>query len=122
MPKKMDKNNIRTIEQLEQYISLAPHERREIKKIIGSHPMSVSQYYMDLINWNDPNDPIRKMAIPSIEEKSLEGSFDTSGEHEDTKVCGLQHKYPQTALILCTNNCATYCRYCFRKRLVIYEV
>ena len=62
----MNKNNIKTIEQLEQYISLTPHERRETKEIIGSHLMSVNQYYMDLINWNDPNDPIRKMAIPSI--------------------------------------------------------
>ena len=114
----MYKNNVSTIEQLEQYISLTPHERSEIQGIIGSHLMSVNQYYMDLINWNDPNDPIRKMAIPSIAEKNLEGSFDTSGEHESTKICGLQHKYSQTALILCTNHCATYCRYCFRKRFV----
>lgn len=114
----MDKNNITTIEQLEKYISLTPHERHEIKKIIVSHPMSVNQHYMGLIDWNDPNDPIRKMVIPSIEEKSVEGNFDASGEFEDTKFCGLQHKYPQTALILCTNNCATYCRYCFRKRLI----
>jgi lysine 2,3-aminomutase len=31
---------------------------------------------------------------------------------------GLQHKYSETALILVTNRCATYCRYCFRKRLI----
>jgi KamA family protein len=114
----MDKNNISTIEQLEQYISLTPRERRETQEVIESHRMSVNQFYMDLINWNDPNDPIRKMAIPSTEEKNLEGSFDTSGEYKSTKICGLQHKYPQTALILCTNHCATYCRYCFRKRMV----
>ena len=99
----MDKKNIRTIEQLEKYVSLTPHERREIKEIIESFPMSVNQYYLNLIDWNNPKDPIRKMAIPSIKEKSLEGSFDTSGEHKSTKFHGLQHKYPQTALILCIN-------------------
>ena len=58
------------------------------------------------------------MAIPSLVEFNLEGSYDTSGEAENTKLTGLQHKYEQTALILSTNKCATYCRYCFRKRLV----
>ena len=114
----MNNKNIRTLEQLAQYISLTPHEKREIKEIIENHPMLVNQYYMNLINWYAPDDPIRKMAIPSLQEKSLEGSFDTSGEHVNTKFCGLQHKYPETALILCSDNCATYCRYCFRKRFV----
>ncbi len=117
LSKQMNNNNIKTIEQLEQYISFTSCERREIKKIIESHPMLVNQYYMDLINWNDPNDPIRKMVIPSKEENKSEGSFDTSGEYENTKLRGLQHKYSQTALILTTNKCAAYCRHCFRKRL-----
>ncbi len=114
----MKNKNMRKIEQLEHYISFTPRERREIKKIIESHPMLIKQYYLDLINWNDPNDPIRKMVIPSIEEnESSGGSFDTSGEYENTKLRGLQHKYSQTVLILATNECASYCRFCFRKRL-----
>ncbi|MFH1994403.1 MAG: KamA family radical SAM protein, partial [Nitrospinota bacterium] len=43
---------------------------------------------------------------------------DPSGEMSNTKIRGLQHKYSQTALLLVTNNCATYCRHCFRKRFV----
>ena len=58
------------------------------------------------------------MVIPSVEELNLSGSYDTSGEQENTKLRGLQHKYSQTALILATNRCATYCRFCFRKRMV----
>jgi lysine 2,3-aminomutase len=49
---------------------------------------------------------------------SIQGSYDTSGEAENTKMPGLQHKYQKTALILATNKCAMYCRHCFRKRLV----
>jgi len=80
--------------------------------------MRVTPYYMSLIDWNDPDDPIRKMAIPSLNEFNIQGSYDTSGEAENTKMSGLQHKYSETALILATNKSAMYCRYCFRKRLV----
>jgi KamA family protein len=112
----MNNNNIRTIEQLEEYISFNPYERQEIQKVMEDHPMLVNKYYMGLINWNDPDDPIRRMVIPSRDENKSEGSFDTSGEFKNTKLRGLQHKYPQTALILTTHECATYCRHCFRKR------
>jgi KamA family protein len=80
--------------------------------------MRITEYYMSLINWDDPDDPVRKMAIPSLNEFNLHGAYDTSGEAENTKLSGLQHKYQETALILATNKCATYCRHCFRKRLV----
>ncbi len=80
--------------------------------------MSITPYYASLIDWSDPDDPLRRMVIPSPEELDLAGSYDTSGELLNTKITGLQHKYSQTALILSTNRCATYCRYCFRRRLM----
>ncbi len=112
------KNSICTIEQLKDFVDLSPIEEKNLKRITQKHPMRVTPYYMSLIDWDDPYDPIRKMAIPSVKEFNLQGSYDTSGEAENTKLSGLQHKYQETALILATNRCATYCRYCFRKRLV----
>ena len=111
-------NSICSVEQLANYVNLSSNEKEQLKQVIQIHPMRVSRYYLSLINWNDPNDPIRKMAVPSVEELNLEGVYDTSGEAENTKMPGLQHKYAETALILATNRCATYCRHCFRKRLV----
>jgi len=111
-------NSICTIEQLKDFIDLSPKEEKKLRQITQRHPMRVTAYYMSLIDWDDPYDPIRKMAIPSFEEFNLQGSYDTSGEAENTKLSGLQHKYQETALILATNKCATYCRHCFRKRLV----
>jgi KamA family protein len=110
--------SISSVKQLKKYVDLAPDEANILAKIIKVYPMRISPYYLSLIDWNDPDDPIRKMAVPSVEELSLEGSYDTSGETENTIVPGLQHKYSETALILATNQCATYCRHCFRKRLV----
>jgi len=112
------RHNISTIEQLKRYISLTPKQERQFKKIIEKHPMSITRYYMSLIDKNDPNDPIRKMVFPSVKELDLSGSYDPSGEIEVTRIQGLQHKYEPTALILSTNRCTAYCRYCFRKRLV----
>lgn len=111
-------NSICSIEDLENYTDLSSEEKAKLKQVVQIHPMRVSPYYLSLINWNDPSDPIRKIAIPSVEELDLEGIYDTSGEAENTKMPGLQHKYSETALILATNRCATYCRHCFRKRLV----
>jgi lysine 2,3-aminomutase len=111
-------NAICTVEELANYVNLSSKEKKQLKEVVQVHPMRVSPYYLSLINWNDPHDPIRKIAVPSLEELNLEGVYDTSGEAENTKMPGLQHKYAETALILATNRCATYCRHCFRKRLV----
>ena len=111
-------NIIGSVEQLSNYVELSSNEKEQLEQVAQIHPMRVSPYYLSLINWNDPHDPIRKMAVPSLEELNLDGFYDTSGEAENTKMPGLQHKYAETALILATNRCATYCRHCFRKRLV----
>ena len=112
------KQSICTIEQLKPYTNIPPREERQWQRIIEKHPMRITPHYLSLINWDDPNDPIGRMAVPDIDELDLSGSYDTSGELQSTRMPGLQHKYAQTALILTTNRCAVYCRYCFRKRLV----
>jgi KamA family protein len=112
------KENVTSVSELKKYIHLTPMEEETIRKVIKIHPMSISKYYLSLINREDKSDPIRKLVVPSKDELNLAGTYDTSGEKENTKSVGLQHKYSQTALLLATNRCASYCRFCFRKRLV----
>ncbi len=88
-----------------------------LRRVTGDYPMSVTRYYASLIDENDPCDPIRRMCVPTAGELDAGGTADTSGELQNTKATGVQHKYGPTALILSTNICATYCRHCFRKRL-----
>ena len=107
-----------TIDELKEFTDFSTKEERNLRQIIKRHPMRITPYYLSLIDWADPCDPIKKMAIPSLEELNLQGSYDASGESENTKMIGLQHKYKETALILASNKCAVYCRHCFRKRLV----
>ncbi len=116
------KNNVTTAEELAEYVSMTEEEVRELNEIIERWPMSVPRYYLSLIDFKDPNDPIAKLSIPNMREIELDdGLADQSGESKNTKVIGLQHKYGPTALVLSTNLCSMYCRHCFRKRLVGLE-
>jgi KamA family protein len=112
------RESIRTIHEASSVINIPSREMKRLAHVVERHPMCVPPYYLSLIDPDDPNDPVKAMAVPSVDELNLMGSYDTSGEKDNTKMPGLQHKYPQTALILSTNRCAMYCRHCFRKRLV----
>ncbi len=111
-------NSIRDIEKLKEVLQLTNEEAEQMTKIAQKYPVCVNPYYLGLVNMEDRNDPIRKMCIPDIREFSEGGQKDTSGEADNTVMKGMQHKYRQTALILSTNQCAMYCRHCFRKRMV----
>ena len=77
---------------------------------------------MGLIDWNNPNDPIRKLVIPNEGELEEYGRWDASDEDTNYVVPGCQHKYGTTALLLVSEVCGAYCRYCFRKRLFRNDV
>lgn len=110
--------NITSIDQLGELVDIAPPERRRLKAVTERHPMSVTRYYASLIDWSDPSDPLRRMVVPHPGELDPAGVYDQSGEKLNTRMQGLQHKYERTVLLLTTNLCTSFCRYCFRKRLV----
>ncbi len=112
------KSCIRNIEDVQNTLCLSQEEIEGIQTITKRYPLCITPYYLSLIDPSDPTDPIRKMCVPTVEEFSLDGQADTSGEADNTVIKGMQHKYAQTALILSTNQCAMYCRHCFRKRMV----
>lgn len=78
----------------------------------------VTKFYRKQITNNGYYDQLKHIVEPSFQEFESPGNLDTSGEHDNTVVPGFQHKYAQTGLLLVTDRCASYCRYCFRKRIV----
>ncbi len=106
------------IAELQERLGLSENKLAILSAIQKTYPLLVNPYYLSLINPDDPNDPIRRMCIPGTEELDLAGLADTSGEATSTVLPGLQHKYAETVLLLSTNQCAMYCRHCFRRRLV----
>ncbi|MFA5293106.1 MAG: KamA family radical SAM protein [Phycisphaerae bacterium] len=102
---------------LDDVAGISAADRIECKKVAEKFPFMANSYYLSLIDWNDPDDPIRKIVIPTTQEFQDWGRLDPSDEHKYTIMPGLEHKYNTTALLLVTDNCAGICRYCFRKRL-----
>ncbi|MDU4698564.1 MAG: KamA family radical SAM protein [Paenibacillus sp.] len=101
---------------------LSEQERQELKPITDKFVFRVNDYYLNLIDWNDPNDPIRKLVIPNTGELKEYGRWDASDEATNYAVPGCQHKYRTTALLIVSEVCGSYCRYCFRKRLFRNDV
>ncbi len=96
-----------------------PRERARIHSVSRRYPFLSNDYYLSLVDWDDPEDPIRRIIVPDPDEFLHAGDLDPSREKDYTVAPGLQHKYRQTALLLVTGSCAGLCRYCFRKRLFL---
>ena len=112
---------IKYLTKLEQIPQLSVAEKEELEKVNEQFIFRSNEYYQSLIDWNDPDDPIRRIVIPDIQELDDWGQLDASNEEKYTKVKGLEHKYTSTALLLVNEVCAAYCRFCFRKRLFMDE-
>jgi lysine 2,3-aminomutase len=111
-------NFINSIDKVPQ---IGPAERPRLKEVTHRFAFRANEYYLSLINWDDPEDPLRRIVIPDPAELDDPGALDVSGEHRFTVAPGLEHKYPDTALLLTTNVCGGVCRFCFRKRLFMRE-
>lgn len=107
---------------IDKITQIPEEERRKLKAITDKFVFRVNDYYLKLIDWNDPDDPIRKLIIPNEGELAEYGSWDASDESLNYVVPGCQHKYGTTALLLISEVCGAYCRYCFRKRLFRNDV
>lgn len=119
--KKMGENwkNIlkKSITRPEQILERFKVDIEPIKAVAEKYPMFVSRYYFNLIE--EVDDPIWKQCIPSpLELQDPYGYEDPLNEEGDSPVPGLVHRYPDRVLMCVSNSCATYCRFCTRKRKV----
>jgi lysine 2,3-aminomutase len=89
-----------------------------------SHPerfrVDITPYFLSLIDPDDPDDPIRRQVIPTGREHETFTAMmaDSLAEDRHSPVPGLVHRYPDRVLMLVTTQCASYCRYCTRSRIV----
>ena len=112
---------VRYITDIDRIDGLTPTEHERLRPVADRYAFRLNDYYLDLIDWSDPDDPIRQLVIPRGEELDDYGALDASDEDSNTVARGVQHKYADTALLLCNEVCGAYCRYCFRKRLFMAD-
>ncbi len=112
-------HRLNTVEDFEKIFQLTDSEKKALSAA-NLFRVDITPYFASLINPDDPDDPIRKQVIPTAGEiVPFTGMMEDSlSEDRHSPVPGLVHRYPDRALMLVTTQCATYCRYCTRSRIV----
>ncbi len=112
-------HRIRNGDELRQIINLTPDEEAGVDAA-QRFRMDITPYFASLMDPNDPNCPIRQQVVPTRKELvHFDDEMDDSlNEEAQSPVRGLVHRYPDRVLMLVTTQCASYCRYCTRSRLV----
>lgn len=96
-------------------LSLYYPVEKDAAKVTRKYPMRINPYYLSLIK--EREDAIWKQSVPDLRElEDEEGVPDPLHEENDSPVAGLVHRYPDRVLLLVSNRCAMYCRFCTRKR------
>lgn len=112
-------NRINTVEEFEKVLALTESEKKALSSA-NLFRVDITPYFISLIDPNDPDDPIRKQVVPTAKEMVPFTAMmeDSLAEDRDSPVPGLVHRYPDRVLMLVTTQCASYCRYCTRSRIV----
>ncbi|HEV7600341.1 MAG TPA: lysine-2,3-aminomutase-like protein [Bradyrhizobium sp.] len=92
----------------------------DLEKVAARYAVAVTPEAAALIDPDDPNDPIARQYIPSVEELAMRSgeSADPIGDHTHSPVEGIVHRYPDRVLFKLVHVCAVYCRFCFRREMV----
>jgi len=112
-------NRINTAEEFEKILKLTDGERKALSA--GNlFRVDITPYFASLIDPDDPGDPIRRQVVPTVAEMVPFTAMmeDSLAEDRHSPVPGLVHRYPDRVLMLVTTQCASYCRYCTRSRIV----
>ncbi len=112
-------HRMNSVDELSQIIRLTPEEIQGLQAE-GKFRVDVTPYFASLIDPDDPDCPIRLQVIPRARELEAFDSMmaDSLSEDAHSPVPGLVHRYPDRVLMLVTTQCASYCRYCTRSRIV----
>lgn len=107
------KNSFHSISELKKIFDLK-EELLEVEKI---YHFLITPYFLSLIDFTDPLDPLKRQIFPDIQEleKNEKLQEDPFSEKNNMPVKNLIKKYPDRCLIIMTNQCASFCRYCTRK-------
>jgi len=114
------KNRVSGLAELAGAVRLTRAEEQGIKREEERLPMAITPHFLSLVDPDNAECPLRRQVIPRIEEhfycsRDME---DPCGEEKDSPVPHIVHRYPDRVLLIATEMCVSYCRYCTRKRIV----
>ena len=112
-------HRLNTVDDFAQVLRLTPDEVAGLSAP-GRFRVDVTPYFASLMDADDPSCPIRRQVLPTHQELvPFEAEMaDSLAEEDHSPVPGLVHRYPDRVLMLVTTQCASYCRFCTRSRIV----
>ncbi len=115
------RDSVRTVDELSRVLDLTPEELEGARRAEREGlPIAITPYYLALCDRHDAACPVRRQCVPRIDEaREVPGDLaDPLGEVEHEVAPHLVRRYPDRVLLLATDRCAVYCRFCTRSRIV----
>jgi len=114
------RNRIRSAETLQAWLQPTAEEEEGIEGTKGVFQWSITPYYASLMDPDDPSCAVRRQVVPLVRELQPDfvGVEDPLEEVAHSPVKNLIHNYRDRVAFCVTSQCAIYCRYCLRKRMV----
>ncbi|MCJ2121991.1 lysine-2,3-aminomutase-like protein [Methylobacterium sp. J-077] len=99
---------------------LSGPEADALHDVLARYAVSVTPDMAELIDPEDPTDPIARQFVPRIAESVVapEERADPIGDAAHAPVVGIVHRYPDRVLLKPLHICPVYCRFCFRREMV----
>jgi lysine 2,3-aminomutase len=113
------RQRVRDAESLRSWLEPTPDEEAGIEQLAAHFHFVITPYYASLMDPADPDCPIRRQVVPHIAEAGdLAGLADPLDEVAHSPVKNVIRVYPDRIAFCVNNECALYCRFCLRKRMV----
>lgn len=115
------RESVRSVDALAEALHLSPEEIEGARRAEREGlPLAITPYYLSLCDPHDPRCPVRLQCVPRVEEaREVPGDLvDPLGEVAHEVAPHLVRRYPDRVLLLATDRCAVYCRFCTRSRMV----
>ncbi len=106
-------------------MTIAPRDLEQrapesLEQVARKYAVAVSPHLLSLVDPADPNDPIARQFLPSLEELVTlpDELSDPIGDHAHSPVAGIVHRHPDRVLFKAVAACPVYCRFCFRREMI----
>lgn len=106
-------------------MSLAPRDLEQIaqadlEQVARRYAVAVSPHLLSLVDPADPNDPIARQFLPSLDEliTRADERADPIGDDAHSPVAGIVHRHKDRVLFKAVAACPVYCRFCFRREMI----
>src|SRR5258708_3838113 len=116
----MTTNALRSTAQLRNAGFVPAAQTEALEQVSADYAVAIPLTIAELIDRDDPNDPIARQFIPDPAElvSQPHERADPIGDDAFSPVEGIVHRYPDRVLLKLVHTCPIYCRFCFRREMV----